>query len=94
MKDLNNDCINLNLALAKFLAPRLAYMAKEYTSYPMGMDYDDWKRDLVASSNALNEYIKRYDEWEGCSFAGVRELHKRVDDAMLFVAAHFHDLWD
>ena len=93
MKDLNNDCINLNLALAKFLAPRLAYMAKEYTSHPMGMGYDDWKRELLTSSEALNEYIKRYDEWEDSPFADV-ECNKRVDDAMLFVAAHFHDLWD
>ena len=89
MKDLNNDCINLNLALAKFLAPRLAYMAKEYTSYPMSMDYDDWKRELLTSSDALNDYIERYDD-----FATNDKSNKRVDDAMLFVAAHFHDLWD
>lgn len=89
MKDLNNDCINLNLALAKFLAPRLAYMAKEYTSYPMSMDCDDWKRELLTSSDALNDYIERYDD-----FATNAKSNKRVDDAMLFVAAHFHDLWD
>tara|TARA_R110000764_G_scaffold46046_1_gene103437 strand:+ start:1333 stop:1602 length:270 start_codon:yes stop_codon:yes gene_type:complete len=89
VKDLNNDCINLNLALAKFLAPRLAYMAKEYTSYPMSMDYDDWKRELLTSSDALNDYIERYDD-----FATNDKSNKRVDDAMLFVAAHFHDLWD
>jgi hypothetical protein len=89
VKDLNNDCINLNLALAKFLAPRLAYMAKEYTSYPMSMDYDDWKRELLTSSDALNDYIERYDD-----FATNAKSNKRVDDAMLFVAAHFHDLWD
>jgi len=92
VKDLNNDCINLNLALAKFLAPRLAYMAKEYTSYPMSMERDDWKSELITASDALNEYIKSYDEWE-TPFADA-QVNKRVDDAMLFVAAHFHDLWD
>ena len=93
MKDLNNDCINLNLALAKFLAPRLAYMAKEYTSHPMSMEHDDWKRELTTASDALNDYIKSYDEWEDSPFADV-ESNEGVDDAMLFVAAHFHDLWD
>jgi hypothetical protein len=88
---IKNDCRNLNLACAKFLQPRLEYVAAHHTSYPMGMDSDEWKRKLIVASDALLAYVKVYDEWEPNN---EHVINSNAQDAMLFVAAYFLHLWD
>jgi len=85
VKNIHKDCINLNHALAKFLAPRLTYMAT-FTSHPRDIDPDEWTGQLKTAGKALHDYAL-YDGFD-------EEVEKRADDAMLFVACYFHHLWD
>lgn len=90
---------SLDTALAKWLSVRLAYL-QAYTettpaSYidqhgPTG-GWVEWREDLRLVSEALERYANM---WEADTIEELKEIEQGGQDAMLWVAHNFRDLWD
>jgi hypothetical protein len=91
------DCIDLDMSLATFLAPRLRHFANCNHGFPAVLDpsdeaacatsYDDFQMQLRKSADAFQDYIEN-------TWSNDKEVdQKALEDALLFVASYFHHLW-
>lgn len=93
------DCWNLDHALAKWLAPRLLYLAQHHMGYPGVGVYESpdhgalgWSYDLMKAGSALQAEV---DKWD-MEYNHEEELriHKEAQEAMDWVAKWWGHLWD
>lgn len=96
------DCWSLDLALAKWLAPRLRYLSEHARGCPcdpfLSFSNDDesiekWKDQLAEAAKALESYKAEWDNPDSTS-ASVVEANERTRKAIQWVADHFEQLWD
>lgn len=89
------ECWNLDVELARWLAPRLAHLSKTANGYPAynaeTMIYDNWIEELEGAAERLRRYpdiyaVKTNDE--------ELRIRQEAQDAMGWVARRFQDLWD
>jgi len=91
------DCWNLDVAMAKWLAPRLLLMAKQTASYPGVAPYDGedghdaWTADLMKAGLALDLYSRVWDETD---WDVERDIREAAQEKMAWVAKWFPHLWD
>jgi hypothetical protein len=88
---IGNDCINLDLSLAKWLGERLIFLAKYGHGFPNGWESQEWSVKLNAHGNNLLEYADKKFKAHGQDEVF---LHAKVKEALTFVTDEFKNLWD
>ena len=82
------DCINLDLALIRWLGERLEFLSRHTNTHPcVYRDLIDWRSDCLKYGEVLLRYAQ-----EDYSSGNVMEQEAR--EAMRWVAEHFGRFWD
>ncbi len=86
------DCIELDTALAAWVAERLEFMAKHTRGWPMDLtdSNEDWVELLSKRAAALRDYITYRHDWAPENADKIEEGQK----AMAWVATAMPYLWD
>lgn len=96
------DCWSLDLALAKWLAPRLKHLSENAGGHPCDpfLDFEDddglnkWKGELAVAASSFESYKNEWDDPDSWTSASVVENNERARKAIQWVADHFGQLWD
>ena len=95
---IGKDCINLDITLANWLAPRLKFLSENTHGWPHVEGHEEttdklfkyWKNDLRITAKALQDYADA-----GGNFCAEEEDRtEQVQKAMQWVADNFTNLWD
>lgn len=84
------DCISLDITLAKWLGERMIFLSEHSNSYHPDYDHISWTARLAEHGRALvayeNHFQAEHDEQEA--------IRLKAQVAMMFVASHLGHLWD
>jgi len=81
------DCWSLDLALAKWILPRLQYLAENNHGYPGALSEEEWLAILYKLIDGF-ELFARED------YVGDAEQWAYINDCLDLFREFFFDLWD
>lgn len=83
---------SLDVSMAAFMAAGLHVIRDRGNGHPIDMCEDEWDELLTTHGNTLRDYSQQWDN--DTKWADNPENWKKLEDALLFVAEHFQQLWD
>ena len=83
------DWVNLDVACAKFIVPRLRELAAKHSSYPPELTPAKWRKILLQMADGFAE-VGRDDYYLGA----VDERDKKINAALDLFREWFRFLWD
>jgi len=88
---IDQDCMNLDLALGRWLGERLVYLSKHTKSYPISYEnYLAFQIHCLKYGKALIRYSQKYGSGDEGKVNRVQEAR----EALRWVAQYFEQLWD
>lgn len=85
----DTELYNLDITVARFLAPRLRALRESTCSYPSGITMRTWKSYLKKMETAFELYADKFN-W---SSRKERGNIRKVDEGLSLFHAYFYDLW-
>ena len=86
---IGQDCVSLNVSMAKFLIPRLRFLAQYSHSVPPQFTPNKWRTHLLEKAEMLESWCQAT-----CCGYEDEQLQRDVQVAMTWIGKNFLHLWD
>jgi hypothetical protein len=86
---IGKDCISLDSSLAKWIAPRLKFLAEHGNTYPPQYTEKYWQNELTMHGEILEAYAMA----QACGY-NHDDMYQDAQASIKWVAEHLKHLWD